>query len=268
MNENNLREKAEQKDLKEPSVKQEDRLFIPEVTVTKDVNPDQFSGNKMVNDQSRGAKENYPQIYNERLVKNTQDNEYLRKSCISQFASVSDTLNKRKDISEVEKYKVAESLNLPNNAKLFDDFMASPEKVVTVAIVQSGIKNFNDATNEMPGYIKESLRDYIAHKERVDKVDDSLKLRTDIELKDKHIIGEYLNKKSAINTFNKFKDTDKIIAVARIKTKTADLDRATVGMSSQDKMAIAIHIRNEEIQHSRGLGRERENERGRGRDFT
>lgn len=65
-----------------------------------------------------------------------------------------------------------------------------------------------------------------------------------------------------MKTLERFKKPEEVIVAGLVKSRAMDLEEAVKDLSSSQKAAVKIHVRNEEIERDRGR------ERGFGHDFT
>ncbi len=97
---------------------------------------------------------------------------------------------------------------------------------------------------------------------RLRDIDAALQARKDLSDGEKRWTAEYLNSNEAVKTLERFKKPEEVIAAGLVKSRAMGLEEAVKDLSSSQKMAVKIHVRNEEIERDRGR------ERGLGHDFT
>lgn len=97
---------------------------------------------------------------------------------------------------------------------------------------------------------------------RLRDIDAALQARKDLSDGEKSFVAEYLNSKEAVKTLERFKKPEEAIAAGLVKSRVMGLEEAAKDLPSSQKMAVKMHVRNEEIELERGL------ERGIGHDFT
>jgi hypothetical protein len=101
---------------------------------------------------------------------------------------------------------------------------------------------------------------------RLREIDAALQARKDLSDGEKDFVAKHLNSNEAVKTLERFKKPQEVIAAGLVKSRVMGLEEAVKDLSSSQKMAVKIHVRNEEIELDRERNRGRE--RGLGHDFT
>jgi conjugative relaxase-like TrwC/TraI family protein len=91
--------------------------------------------------------------------------------------------------------------------------------------------------------------------EQLRKIDEMLQAHKDLSDGEKRWTAEYLNSDKAVAVLERLRSPEAVIAVGLVKARVMNPDEAVKGLSTSEEVAVKIHVRNEEIEKKRDLGK-------------